>query len=92
VGRPIVLLGVGSVMGLLSGIFASRLLEKIVYQVNPSEPVVVGAAVLTMALLGHCSVRHSCPACAWLRSIHTHPRRVRTAPSSPEPQLDIVLA
>jgi len=52
VGRPIVLLGVGSVVGLLSGIFASRLLGQIVYQANPSDPAVVGGAVLTMALLG----------------------------------------
>ena len=52
VGRPIVLLGVGSMLGLLTGIFASRLLEQIVYQANPRDPVVVGGAVLTMALLG----------------------------------------
>jgi predicted permease len=52
VGRPIVLLGMGSVLGLLAGISASRLLGQIVYQANPSDPVVVGGAVLTMALLG----------------------------------------
>ena len=52
VGRPMVLLGVGSVVGLLAGIFASRLLEQIVYQANPRDPAVVGGAVLTMALLG----------------------------------------
>ena len=52
VGRPIVLLGVGSVMGLLLGVFASRLLAQIVYQPNPRDPVVVLSAVLTMALLG----------------------------------------
>ena len=52
VGRPIVLLGVGSVVGLLSGVFATRLLGQIVYQANPRDPVVVGGAVLTMALLG----------------------------------------
>ena len=52
VGRPIVLLGVGSLVGLLLGVFASRLLEKIVYQANPLDPVVLGGAVLTMALLG----------------------------------------
>ncbi len=52
VGRPMVLLGVGSVVGLLSGVFASRLLEQIVYQANPRDPVVLGGAVLTMALLG----------------------------------------
>jgi len=52
VGRPMVLLGVGSVLGLLAGVFASRLLGHIVYQANPLDPVVVGGAVLTMALLG----------------------------------------
>ena len=52
VGRPIVLLGVGSLVGLLLGVFASRLLAQIVYQANPRDPVVVGGAVLTMALLG----------------------------------------
>ncbi len=52
VGRPIVLLGVGSLVGLLLGIFASRLLAQIVYQANPQDPVVVVGAVLTMALLG----------------------------------------
>jgi predicted permease len=52
VGRPIVLLGVGSVVGLLAGVFATRLLGQIVYQANPRDPVVVGGAVLTMALLG----------------------------------------
>jgi ABC-type antimicrobial peptide transport system permease subunit len=52
VGRPIVLLGVGSLVGLLLAIFASRFLEQIVYQANPRDPVVVVGAVLTMALLG----------------------------------------
>jgi predicted permease len=52
VGRPIVLLGVGSVVGLLLGMFASRLLAQIVYQANPQDPVVMLSAVLTMALLG----------------------------------------
>jgi predicted permease len=52
VGRPIVLLGIGSLVGLLLGIFASQLLEQIVYQANPRDPVVVVGAVLTMALLG----------------------------------------
>jgi predicted permease len=52
IGRPIVLLGVGSMVGLLSGLFASRLLGQIVYQANPRDPLVVGGAVLTMALIG----------------------------------------
>jgi hypothetical protein len=52
VGRPIVLLGIGSFAGLLFSVFASRLLSQIVYQANPRDPVVVVGAVLTMALLG----------------------------------------
>jgi ABC-type antimicrobial peptide transport system permease subunit len=52
VGRPIVLLGVGSLAGLLLGTFASRLLGQIVYQANPRDPIVLIGAVLTMALLG----------------------------------------
>jgi hypothetical protein len=52
VGRPMVLLGVGSALGLLAGISASRLLGQIVYQANPSDPAVVGGAALTMALIG----------------------------------------
>jgi predicted permease len=52
VGRPIVLLGFGSLAGLLLGLFTSRLLGHIVYQANPRDPVVVVGAVLTMALLG----------------------------------------
>jgi predicted permease len=52
VGRPIVLLGIGSLVGLLSCAFASRLLGQIVYQANPRDPVVLIGAVLTMALLG----------------------------------------
>jgi predicted permease len=52
VGRPMLLLAVGSVLGLLASILASRLLAQIVYQANPSDPAVVGGALLIMALLG----------------------------------------
>jgi predicted permease len=52
VGRPVVLLVLGSLVGLLFSVFASRLLGQIVYQANPRDPVVVIGAVLTMALLG----------------------------------------
>jgi predicted permease len=52
VGRPIALLVVGSLLGLLTGVLASRLLGRIVYQANPQDPVVVICAVLTMVLLG----------------------------------------
>jgi hypothetical protein len=52
VGRPILLLAVGSLVGLLLGVFAGRLLGQIVYQANPRDPVIVVSAVLTMILLG----------------------------------------
>jgi ABC-type antimicrobial peptide transport system permease subunit len=52
VGRPIVLLALGSLVGLLLGVFAGRLLGQIVYQANPRDPAVLGGAVLVMALLG----------------------------------------
>jgi predicted permease len=52
VGRPIVLLGIGSLAGLLLSLFGSRLLGQIVYQANPRDPAVVVGAILTMALLG----------------------------------------
>jgi ABC-type antimicrobial peptide transport system permease subunit len=52
IGRPIVLLGAGSGVGLLAGVFLSRLLRHIVYQANPRDPLVLAGSVLTMALLG----------------------------------------
>jgi ABC-type antimicrobial peptide transport system permease subunit len=52
IGRPIILLGIGSAAGLVSGVLASRLLGHIVYQANPRDPIVIVGAVLTMALLG----------------------------------------
>jgi len=52
IGRPMVVLGAGSALGLLAGVFASRLLGQIVYQANPQDPVVLGGAVLTMLMLG----------------------------------------
>ncbi len=52
VGRPMVLLLVGSALGLLAGVFASHLLAQIVYQANPRDPAVLIGTLLTMALLG----------------------------------------
>ncbi len=52
VGRPMLLLGAGSALGLLAGVFASRLLGHLVYRADPGDPMVVGGVVLTMALLG----------------------------------------
>ena len=52
VGRPLVLLGLGSLAGLLSGLFAEQLLRRMVYQANPQDPVVLAGVVLTMMSLG----------------------------------------
>jgi predicted permease len=52
VGRPMVLLGVGSAVGLFAGVLAGRVMGLIVYQANPQDPVVVGGAVVTMVVLG----------------------------------------
>ncbi len=52
VGRPIVLLGIGSLVGLVWGVLATPLLGQIVYQANPRDPMVVIGAVLAMTLLG----------------------------------------
>jgi len=54
VGRPTALLGFGSALGLLAGVLAHRLLERIVYQADPGDPAVLIGAVLTMALIGIC--------------------------------------
>ncbi len=52
VGRPLVVLGVGSLLGLLAGLGARPLLKHIVYQANPGDPAVLAGAVLAMALIG----------------------------------------
>src|SRR5581483_990637 len=51
-GRPVVLLCVGSAVGLLAAIAATQLLARIVYRANPGDPAVLAGAVLIMALLG----------------------------------------
>jgi predicted permease len=51
-GRAAKLLAVGSAVGLLLGILASRVLALIVYQASSRDPLVLGAVVLAMGLLG----------------------------------------
>jgi predicted permease len=51
-GRPLGLLISGSIVGLVAGLSASRLLGRIVYEADPHDPLVVGGAIATMALLG----------------------------------------
>ena len=52
VGRPLVLLGMGSMLGLGMGVFTNGLLQRMVYGAEPGAPAVLGGAVLTMAVLG----------------------------------------
>jgi len=51
-GRTVKLLAVGSGIGLLLGILATKVLAYIVYQATPRDPLVLTGVVLAMALLG----------------------------------------
>lgn len=46
------LLIAGSALGLAGGMVASSVLEHIVYEADPRNPMVIGGALATMALLG----------------------------------------
>jgi predicted permease len=51
-GRALRLLAFGSVVGLLLGIAATKVLSFIVYQATPRDPLVLAGVVLAMLLLG----------------------------------------
>jgi ABC-type lipoprotein release transport system permease subunit len=51
-GRPLLVLLSGSLVGLLSGVLASRLLAGLVYQATPRDPLVLIGAALAMTLIG----------------------------------------
>jgi predicted permease len=55
-GRMLILLASGSVVGLLLGVAASRLLSVIVYQASAQDPFVLAAVALTLLLTGSLSV------------------------------------
>jgi ABC-type antimicrobial peptide transport system permease subunit len=50
--RPLQLLALGSALGLLLGVLATRVLAYIVYQATPRDPLVLAGVVLSMLLLG----------------------------------------
>jgi ABC-type antimicrobial peptide transport system permease subunit len=50
--RPLRLLALGSVAGLVLGVVASRVLGFLVYEATPRDPVVLSGAVLAMSALG----------------------------------------
>jgi predicted permease len=51
-GRMLILLASGSVVGIVLGVAASRLLSAIVYQASAQDPLVLIAVALTMVLTG----------------------------------------
>jgi predicted permease len=51
-GRPLVLLTSGSLVGLALGVLTSRFLAQIVYHATSRDPLVMGGVVATMALIG----------------------------------------
>src|SRR6266481_3066731 len=55
-GRLLILLGCGSMAGILLGAAASRLLAAIVYQASAQDPFVLAAVVFTTVLTGSLSV------------------------------------
>lgn len=66
--RTAILLGSGSILGLVLGVAASRLLASIVYHASAGDPVVLLAVAVTMALVGIISA--SIPA---RRALAIHP-------------------
>jgi len=55
-GRMLILLGSGSVVGIVLGLAASRLLSAIVYQASVQDPFVLAAVALTTMLTASLSV------------------------------------
>ncbi len=51
-GRTFRLLAIGSIAGMILGIFATRLLSFIVYQATPKDPIILGGVILTMLGVG----------------------------------------
>ena len=51
-GRAARLLAIGSAVGLVLGLLATRVLSYIVYQATPKDPLVLGGVTATMLLLG----------------------------------------
>ena len=55
-GRMLILLGTGSIVGMLLGVAASQVLSAIVYQASAQDPSVLAAVVLTVLITGCLSV------------------------------------
>jgi predicted permease len=70
-GRMLMLLGTGSVVGMLLGTATSRVLSSIVYQASAQDPFVLAAVALTILLAGSLSV-----AGPVRRALHVNPARL----------------
>jgi predicted permease len=70
-GRMLILLASGSVVGILLGIAASRVLSAVVYQATAQDPFVLAAVALTILLTGALSV-----AGPVRRALHVDPANV----------------
>jgi ABC-type antimicrobial peptide transport system permease subunit len=55
-GRPLMLLLVGSAAGLALGLLGTRVLAFLVYQATPRDPLVLGGVVLAMLVLGMAAI------------------------------------
>jgi ABC-type antimicrobial peptide transport system permease subunit len=55
-GRMLIVVGSGSVVGMVLGVMASRLLSAIVYQASAQDPFVLAAVAMTTVLTGAISV------------------------------------
>jgi ABC-type antimicrobial peptide transport system permease subunit len=55
-GRPLMLLFLGSAAGLALGLLATRVLAYLVYQATPRDPLVLGGVVLAMLVLGMAAI------------------------------------
>ena len=70
-GRMLILLASGSVVGMLLGVAASRVLSAIVYQASAQDPFVLAAVALTTLLTGSLAVAGSVR-----RALHIDPANV----------------
>jgi predicted permease len=52
VGRTAVLLGAGSLIGLVASVAAGQIMSAIMYHASPGEPIILVSAVLSMAAIG----------------------------------------
>ena len=55
-GRLLMLIGIGSVVGMVLGLATSRLLSHVVYQASAQDPSVLAAVLLTLLLTGSISI------------------------------------